>query len=548
MNQYALSKYSLISLCLISLFLLSCEADSVHQPESHEAGSDQMIEGGALGGVVVEAGVEVAKEAGAEAGVEAGIEAGFESGIEAGIEAGVESGIEAGIEAGVEAGIEAGAEPLECVVGEMRVGETPCGVDERGRLEQSCVEGAWSDTDICRDNELNEELINQLTQHLATASEQRVPFTELTFAQTPLNQVTATEVERLLWDDHLTQVMMSEREDHIRGEIIADNTTMRYLCFTHGARPEAGWTLYISMHGGGGAPPEVNDQQWVNQQRLYDSTGRIQEGLYCAPRAPTDTWNMWHRAHIDALFTALIRRLIVLENVNPNRVILMGYSAGGDGVYQLAPRMADQIAAAAMSAGHPNNAQPYGLRNIGFTIHMGGQDTAYNRAGVAAEWAMRLSELQSADDGPGSPYEHAVHIHEGIGHWMSLRDAIAFDFMRPFVRSVTPAVIKWHQSSVTHERFYWLWSHAPNEGDRVSAIQEGQRFTIAPEQTAELSLWLRDDQVDLDREIEVYTGRGELLYRGVVARTASAIYQSLTYRGDPAAVVHAQLRLPSIEP
>ncbi|MEM7298333.1 MAG: hypothetical protein AAF391_08720 [Bacteroidota bacterium] len=52
----------------------------------------------------------------------------------------------------------------------------------------------------------------------------------------------------------------------------------------------------------------------------------------------------------------------------------MGYSAGGDGVYQLAPRMADSLAAAAMMAGHPNDASPLGLRNIGFTLHMGGKD------------------------------------------------------------------------------------------------------------------------------------------------------------------------------
>ena len=39
---------------------------------------------------------------------------------------------------------------------------------------------------------------------------------------------------------------------------------------------------------------------------------------------------------------------IVFEDVDPNRVYLLGYSAGGDGVYQLAPRMADRFAAASM--------------------------------------------------------------------------------------------------------------------------------------------------------------------------------------------------------
>ena len=125
------------------------------------------------------------------------------------------------------------------------------------------------------------------------------------------------------------------------------------------------------MHGGGGAPPQVNDQQWENQKRLYT----LSEGVYLVPRAPTNTWNLWHQGHIDGMFSRLIENMIALEDVNPDKVYLMGYSAGGDGVYQLAPRMADRFAAAAMMAGHPNETSPLGLRNLPFTLHMGGRDS-----------------------------------------------------------------------------------------------------------------------------------------------------------------------------
>ena len=64
------------------------------------------------------------------------------------------------------------------------------------------------------------------------------------------------------------------------------------------------------------------------------------EGIYLVPRAATNTWDLWHQAHIDQFFDRLITDMIVLENVNPDQVFIMGYSAGGDGVYQLAPRMA----------------------------------------------------------------------------------------------------------------------------------------------------------------------------------------------------------------
>ena len=93
-------------------------------------------------------------------------------------------------------------------------------------------------------------------------------------------------------------------------------------------------------------------------------------------------------------FQRLIENFVVEHGVSPNRVYLMGYSAGGDGVYQLAPRMADRFAAASMMAGHPNNANPLGLRNLPFMIFAGGKDAAYNRNKVAAEWGVKLAKLR----------------------------------------------------------------------------------------------------------------------------------------------------------
>ena len=63
---------------------------------------------------------------------------------------------------------------------------------------------------------------------------------------------------------------------------------MRYLEKVFGDAPEGGRSLWISMHGGGGAPARVNDGQWKNQIKLYQP----KEGIYVAPRAPTDTWNL----------------------------------------------------------------------------------------------------------------------------------------------------------------------------------------------------------------------------------------------------------------
>ena len=159
------------------------------------------------------------------------------------------------------------------------------------------------------------------------------------FSQVPLTKSDAARAKELLWQRHAVRIA-KEREAEIAKGVLRDGKhSMPIFLTTFGKEPKDGWSLWISMHGGGGAPTYVNDQQWENQKHLY----QLDEGIYVAPRAPTDTWNLWHESHIDRLFDRLIEDLIVLKHVDPNRVYIMGYSAGGDGVYQLAPRMADRF-------------------------------------------------------------------------------------------------------------------------------------------------------------------------------------------------------------
>ena len=224
---------------------------------------------------------------------------------------------------------------------------------------------------------------------------------------------------------------------------------MPFFYKTFGEKPEAGRSLWISLHGGGGAPKQVNDRQWENQKKLYT----LDEGIYLAPRAPTNTWNLWHEAHIDRLFARLIEDLIVLEDVNPDRVYVLGYSAGGDGVYQIAPRMADRWAAAAMMAGHPNGVSLLSLRNVPFALQVGGNDAAYNRNKVGKEYGEQLDKLQK-DDPKG--YEHFVKIHEGKGHWMDREDKVALPWMAKFTRNPVPDRVVWKQTGTPHDRSYWL--------------------------------------------------------------------------------------------
>lgn len=317
----------------------------------------------------------------------------------------------------------------------------------------------------------------------------------------------------------------------------AAGQTLRIKERVFGEVPEGGHALWISMHGGGGAPAEVNDRQWQNQIGLYEPA----EGIYVAPRAPTDTWNLWHQAHIDELFDRMIGAYVALRGVNPDRVYLLGYSAGGDGVFQLAPRMADRFAAAAMMAGHPNETSPLGLRNLPFAIYMGGDDAAYNRNGEAARWRDELAKLREADP---EGYPHRVAIYEGLGHWMDRRDAEALPWMAEQVRTAWPERVVWKQDDVTGTRFYWLAVEPEHAKPRslITASVSGQRIEIESADVPAVTLRLRDELIDLDRPIEV-VANGETVFKGVALRTEEAIERSLAERFDPRTAATALLRV-----
>ena len=315
--------------------------------------------------------------------------------------------------------------------------------------------------------------------------------------------------------------------------------TMRWLERTFGPEdpPPGGRSLYISLHGGGSAPPRVNDQQWQNQIRLYEP----EEGIYIAPRAPTDTWNLWHEPHIDALFARLIENMIALRHVNPDKVYLMGYSAGGDGVWQLAPRMADRFAAAAMMAGHPNDASLLGLRNLPFAIFMGENDAAFNRNTVAAEKSEKLAALQNADP---QGYTHLSRIYPGIGHWMQLKCAESLPWMAAFTRNPWPQKIVWHQSGVVHRRFYWLRvpEGTAQPGTTLTATIDDRTIHLEGPVPAGTQLLLSDALLDLDAPVHIRINNEPPVAHQPV-RTLATIRAALTERLDPAATPTATITL-----
>lgn len=302
--------------------------------------------------------------------------------------------------------------------------------------------------------------------------------------------------------------------------------TMPLWWVTYDEKPADGYSLFISLHGGGGTTQETNNQQWENQKYLY----RPQQAVYVAPRAPWNLWDMWCHEGIDPLYEQLIQMCVAFEGVNPDKVYLMGYSAGGDGVWRMAPRMADSWAAASMMAGHPGDVSLLNLRNTPFMIWCGEHDAAYNRNTLAAQRGLQMDSLQQHDP---LGYVHQTHIIKGMGHWMNRVDSAAVPWMAKFRRNPYPKKIVWQQAEMVKPYFYWL-GVPPAElapGKMLRAYIQGNCVHITQCDYTKLTLYLNDELVDLDKFVTVKYGK-RVLFKGRLKRKESTMRQTLFERND----------------
>ena len=287
--------------------------------------------------------------------------------------------------------------------------------------------------------------------------------------------------------------------------------------------------IWWALHGGGGAPAALNDQQWENQKRLYQPA----EGVYLAPRAITNTWDLHFVPAADNFYERIIQMAVAYLDVNPNKVYLMGYSAGGDGVWRLGPRMADHWAAASMMAGHPGDVTLFSLRNTPFMIWCGALDDAYNRNEECTKRIAEMDQLQAED--PGG-YIHEGHIMEGKGHWMDGEDKAAVPWMAKYTRNPYPDRVVWCQGDVMKAGFYWLGVSLTEaeKGKRVSARLDSGNNTVEIEESdyKHLIIWLNDSMADLDKPVKVVMN-GEEVFNDMVERNANTMRKNLIARGDP---------------
>ena len=343
----------------------------------------------------------------------------------------------------------------------------------------------------------------------------------------------------------------------MEGVLTFGEAAMRYAVLTIGEKPEDGYPLYIALHGGGSAPKKVNDEQWEEMTVYYSPY--LTCGVYVAPRGVRDTWDTHFNPESYPLYDRLIQNMILTRDVDPNRVYLLGFSAGGDGVYAVSPRMADRFAGANMSSGHPNGVSMINMKNLPIQLQAGENDTAYNRNTVTAEYDAVLNDLQAEYDG----YIHRTLIHYNAGHnyadyrrnpiptikdpqaWLTegkraykTMDSYPPDWLNQFTRDPLPETVVWDLSTRANlretESFYYLTAPYTTDSGVIQAsysLAENRIEITAQDVNGRFGILLNEQMIDFSKPV-TFSVNGEETVMNVIP-DRKVLEETTAERGDP---------------
>jgi poly(3-hydroxybutyrate) depolymerase len=365
-----------------------------------------------------------------------------------------------------------------------------------------------------------------------------------------------SNLRELVWQEYVESVSASEpeRKSEIKKnrttKITIGKTTMKVQTKVIGQAPDDGYPVFLVYHGGGYDPTgTTNESQWSGMATRYTATGVA--GIYISIRSVSDNESSGQIFSTDIswkFYDRIIEDCILYMNANPNQCYIVGYSAGGNGVYQIAPILADRLAAATMTAGHPEGVDLTNLYNLPFYLNVGELDPAYNRNTITVEYSKKLDQLAETY---GGGYIHECFVHVGKEHgvvgdnatsaqtvvkdldsWYSAYKASgtlasttgnttsaitdAATLMTAWTRDPLPTRVVWNTSTTKSSQrginsFYWLSTDTQSGIVDVSYDKSTNTITIASNKLKKgnLTIYLNEGMVDLFSDITVVFPNGK---------------------------------------
>jgi predicted esterase len=347
-------------------------------------------------------------------------------------------------------------------------------------------------------------------------------------------------VRRAVWKALRSAPIHEElKKDFTSNQVKYKEYLSPYVVKNVGEKPEKGWPLFIAMHGGGGAPKEVNDSQWRVMQKYYKDQPSVTGYKYLALRAPNDTWNGFYDLYVPPLISNLIRQFALFGDIDTSKVFLMGYSHGGYGAFFIGPKIPDRFAAVHVSAAAPTDGtiSAKTLRNTRFTFMIGENDNAYGRRERCEKFNAEVQKLKDQNKGE-FPVE--MEFRKGFGHG-GLPDRDKIKDMYSSTRNPVSKHLTWELTDPVVADFFWLSVAKPEAGQAIDAAISKNSVEITTRNAKQFDLDLDGRLVSFDKPLVVslngakseHTLRPRLL----------TLCQTMQKRGDPELAFTCRVRI-----
>lgn len=364
-----------------------------------------------------------------------------------------------------------------------------------------------------------------------------------------------------LYNNYLVNIA-GRNSELSEGKISVNGQTMRVNMEIIGEPDANGYPLYIGLRGGGVEDDKAAEQQFEAMQDYYKRG--IESGIYIVPQPLKACWDEHYRPESFLFYDHIIEDAIAFYNADPNRVYLLGFSSGGDGVYAISPRYADRFAAVNMSAGYPHVLRIGNMYNLPVCIQVGEKDSSYERNVKAAEYDELLN---SCHEKYGGGYEHETFIHvngthnnwddiynteqdvytgEDVSRWLhtpseakvTIRSTGAVQWVSQYTRDPLPQKLVWepyiNAGLRRSQSFYWL----DRDGDFPDTVvvasynKAENRISInnCNAHKGTLKIYLNPQMVDVFKDVTIEYDGYEKKIRPVVSN--QIMKSTLEARGD----------------
>lgn len=397
-----------------------------------------------------------------------------------------------------------------------------------------------------------------------------------------------------IWQEYVDKVAAEEPERATEIQknkittITINRTKMKVQTKVVGKAPADGYPVFLVYHGGGYDPSgSTNESQWSGMADRYTAT-RV-PAIYISIRSVSDNESSGQIFSTDIswpFYDRIIEDCILYMDADPNKVYIVGYSAGGNGVYQIAPIITDRLASATMTAGHPEGIDLTNLYNLPFYLNVGELDNAYSRNTITVEYSVKLDELAVKY---GGGYAHWCFVHAGKEHgvvgdnatspqtvvkdldaWYNAykkngalasasrntttANTDAATLMTAHTRNPLPERIVYNVTTAKKpqrgiDSFYWLSTTLGSGVLDVSFDKETNTFSFQRTlrmRSGEVTIYLSEDMVDVFSTVKVITKSGRVLeYTPEISE--DVLRETTAERGDPNYQFCAKITLTAAE-